>query len=185
VVAAPTQNQDQALEALRQAEAQRKESDAVARAQKERDEKIAAEEQLRAARAAHEEAVRQEREQAELKRQEEEKKLATVNPAETPATAPTVSPDVARQKAEADAAVRRQAQEEVALRMERLEKDMKNAPPVARTGPAVITPSAQTSHPEVSASKEQRLAELLRRYQADEITPYDYHMERAKIIAEP
>ena len=31
----------------------------------------------------------------------------------------------------------------------------------------------------------QRLAELLRRYQADEITPLEYHTERAKIIAEP
>jgi hypothetical protein len=34
-------------------------------------------------------------------------------------------------------------------------------------------------------SKEQKLADLLRRYQADEITPYEYHMERAKIVAEP
>lgn len=34
-------------------------------------------------------------------------------------------------------------------------------------------------------SKEARLDELLRKYKADEITPHDYHMERAKIIAEP
>lgn len=34
-------------------------------------------------------------------------------------------------------------------------------------------------------SKEARLDELLRKYRADEITPREYHMERAKIIAEP
>lgn len=34
-------------------------------------------------------------------------------------------------------------------------------------------------------SKAGRLAELLRRYKADEITPQEYHMERAKIVAEP
>ena len=35
------------------------------------------------------------------------------------------------------------------------------------------------------STKEGRLAELLRKYKADEITPHDYHLERAKIIAEP
>jgi hypothetical protein len=34
-------------------------------------------------------------------------------------------------------------------------------------------------------SKEARLDELLRKYKADEITPHQYHEERAKIIAEP
>jgi hypothetical protein len=34
-------------------------------------------------------------------------------------------------------------------------------------------------------SKEARLDELLRKYKADEITPHEYHFERAKIIAEP
>lgn len=34
-------------------------------------------------------------------------------------------------------------------------------------------------------SKEARLDELLRKYKADEITPHEYHSERAKIIAEP
>ncbi|MBA4148114.1 MAG: hypothetical protein H0X66_08355 [Verrucomicrobia bacterium] len=33
--------------------------------------------------------------------------------------------------------------------------------------------------------KEQKLSDLLRRYKADEITPRDYHQERAKILAEP
>ena len=34
-------------------------------------------------------------------------------------------------------------------------------------------------------TKEGRLADLLRRYKADAITPKEYHLERAKIIAEP
>ena len=37
----------------------------------------------------------------------------------------------------------------------------------------------------ISSAKQQRLAELLRRYQADEITPGQYHEQRAKILAEP
>lgn len=51
---------------------------------------------------------------------------------------------------------------------ERLKLQMQNAP---RSTP----PSA----------KEEKLADLLRRYQADQITPYEYHVQRAKIIAEP
>ena len=37
----------------------------------------------------------------------------------------------------------------------------------------------------ISAAKQQRLANLLARYQADEITPAQYHQERAKILAGP
>jgi hypothetical protein len=39
--------------------------------------------------------------------------------------------------------------------------------------------------PAISADKEQRLAELLRKYKAEEITPEEYHQQRAKILAEP
>jgi FKBP-type peptidyl-prolyl cis-trans isomerase (trigger factor) len=37
----------------------------------------------------------------------------------------------------------------------------------------------------ISASKEARLAELLTQYKADQITPEQYHTQRAKILAEP
>jgi len=37
----------------------------------------------------------------------------------------------------------------------------------------------------LSADKQQRLAELLQKYKADQITPEQYHTERAKILAEP
>jgi hypothetical protein len=34
-----------------------------------------------------------------------------------------------------------------------------------------------------SADKSQRLADLLQKYKADQITPEEYHTERAKILA--
>jgi translation initiation factor IF-2 len=37
----------------------------------------------------------------------------------------------------------------------------------------------------LSAEKQQKLAELLKKYRADEITPEQYHSQRAKILAEP
>lgn len=45
-------------------------------------------------------------------------------------------------------------------------------------------PSAPAPAPDLG-TKDGRLADLLRRYKADEITPHDYHLERAKILAEP
>jgi hypothetical protein len=39
--------------------------------------------------------------------------------------------------------------------------------------------------PAVSASKEQRLKDLLQQYMTDQITPEQYHEQRAKILAEP
>jgi hypothetical protein len=58
---------------------------------------------------------------------------------------------------------------------ERLKKQMQSTSPNAPLAPAETGP----------ISKEQKLANLLRLYQADEITPYEYHTQRAKIIAEP
>jgi hypothetical protein len=57
---------------------------------------------------------------------------------------------------------------------------MHNAPAPAPA--AARTPPANTN---ALSAKEQKLADLLRRYEADEITPYQYHMERARIVAEP
>jgi hypothetical protein len=55
--------------------------------------------------------------------------------------------------------------------------------PAAKPGPA-FKPLERPPSP-VSAEKDQRLAELLRKYKADEITPNEYFKERAKILAEP
>ena len=37
----------------------------------------------------------------------------------------------------------------------------------------------------ISADKEQRLKELLQKYKTDELSPEQYHQQRAKILAEP
>jgi hypothetical protein len=70
-------------------------------------------------------------------------------------------------------AVRKKAQEEAARRAEQLKKNMQVHPAEVEISNTPLT------------EKEKKLADLLRRYQADEITPYDYHMQRAKIVAEP
>ncbi len=47
-----------------------------------------------------------------------------------------------------------------------------------------LTANMETPASPLSGSKQDRLAELLRRYKIDEITPQEYHLQRAKIIAE-
>ncbi|MEK7781347.1 MAG: hypothetical protein AAB370_07585 [Verrucomicrobiota bacterium] len=59
---------------------------------------------------------------------------------------------------------------------------------VAAPAPVVVAPitaNIETAPSPLSGSKQERLAELLRRYKADEVTPQEYHTQRAKIIAEP
>jgi hypothetical protein len=55
-------------------------------------------------------------------------------------------------------------------------------PPVFQRNPAF--PPLQAPDLDVPAEKQQRLAELLRRYRADEISPEQYHAERAKILGQ-
>ena len=50
---------------------------------------------------------------------------------------------------------------------------------------ALAFPPIQGPPPSISADKQQRLAELLRKYKAEEITPEEYHQQRAKIMSEP
>jgi len=68
------------------------------------------------------------------------------------------------------------------------------AAPVAPARPAAVSAAPVLSIPltanmeappsPFSSSKQSRLAELLRRYEADQITPLEYHTQRAQIIAE-
>ena len=39
--------------------------------------------------------------------------------------------------------------------------------------------------PPISPSKQEKLQALLKKYQADELTPEQYQQQRAKILAEP
>ena len=43
----------------------------------------------------------------------------------------------------------------------------------------------QAPPPSIPADKQQRLLELLHKYKADELTPEEYHVQRAKIMSEP
>jgi hypothetical protein len=66
-------------------------------------------------------------------------------------------------------------------------KPMAEKPP-KKAGKVTVAPAFPlfaAPPPSVSADKEQRLQELLRKYRADQITPEEYHQQRAKILAEP
>ncbi len=51
-------------------------------------------------------------------------------------------------------------------------------------GPPVFKPLEAPPLP-ISAEKQQKLSDLLRKYKMDEITPEQYHEQRAKILAGP
>jgi len=68
------------------------------------------------------------------------------------------------------------------------QKQAKQPKAPKKQNPKLTTPAFRPIEgppPNISADKQQRLAELLRRYQADEINPAQYHEERAKILAQP
>jgi hypothetical protein len=79
---------------------------------------------------------------------------------------------------------------------EKKHKKEKPAPPAQAPQPASpadntylgqdlgMKPIAAPAVP-ISASKQQRLAALLQKYEADQITPDEYHQQRAAILAEP
>jgi hypothetical protein len=61
-------------------------------------------------------------------------------------------------------------------------------PVVTETNSTVMTPAVkplETPALPISATKAERLQALLEKYKADQITPAEYHTERAKIIGEP
>ena len=92
----------------------------------------------------------------------------------------------AKAEAEAKAAAEKQARMEAEARQEAEKQPMKQA-----TTKALVVQPASAYKPleapalPISAVKQHRLAELLAKYKADQITPEEYHRERAKILAEP
>jgi hypothetical protein len=66
-----------------------------------------------------------------------------------------------------------------------------SAPPKATPKPAKTVkvlqpfPALQAPPAVVSADKQQRLDDLLRKYRSDQLTPEEYHQQRAKILGEP
>jgi hypothetical protein len=79
----------------------------------------------------------------------------------------------------------RMAQENAAAQITAPAPVAAGQPAEAKPVPAVPAPVPMVAPPlPISGTKEQRLAELLRQYKADTITPQQYHEQRAKIIAE-
>jgi hypothetical protein len=70
-----------------------------------------------------------------------------------------------------------------------VEKMETPAPVVMQPKPAMVAepmvrPMEMPALP-ISATKEERLQALLQKYKTDQITPEEYHTERAKIMGEP
>lgn len=90
-----------------------------------------------------------------------------------------------------EAEARRLAAEERRARRTTARTTAAPAPaPAIASAPASAAPAGLQPVPlavpasPVPATKEQQLAELLQRYKADEITPQEYHAERARILAQ-
>jgi hypothetical protein len=102
-----------------------------------------------------------------------------------PATAADVSTEQQRKKAEAEAKAIIDAEKKAAADAEKQRK--KEEKQLARKGAPVapIVPPGPLVESKFAKSKSQRLAELLEKYRRDEVTPTQYHDQRAKILAEP
>jgi hypothetical protein len=186
-----SEDQRRALEALRQAEAAPLildqvppgapapaapmtapgQSQSVSAADKEA-QLLEAQRQLQAA----EEKARADQAQVEAARQQQELDQTRIQQAMDAEKAAAEQAQAAKARADEAAA------EQAVIAAAQSHQSANQAPSAAPQKEAAASMQATTNS---IASKEQRLADLLRLYQADQITPYQYHMERAKIISEP
>jgi len=88
----------------------------------------------------------------------------------------------AEAKKKADAKARKEAEAKAKAEKHGTKPGGTNAPAMKKG--AAYQPIEAPPLP-ISADKEQRLQELLKKYRADQITPEQYQAERAKILAEP
>ena len=82
----------------------------------------------------------------------------------------------AEKKAQAEEAPKAESQKPPAEQSQAQPKSGKKAPALTPIEPAPLP---------ISADKQQRLADLLRQYKADQLSPEQYHQARTKILAEP
>lgn len=91
----------------------------------------------------------------------------------------------------ADAAALAKARESIRKKMLQMEKDPSQAASTeaearalrnAKRNATMAFPPIERPASPLSDEKQNQLAELLKRYQADELTPEEYHRERVKII---
>ena len=90
----------------------------------------------------------------------------------------------ARRAAAAEASARAKAEKQAAAEAKKAKSDKPKPEATTVTSPVTLAP-VEPPPSAVSASKEAKLAELLRKYKSDSITPDEYHKERARILAEP
>ena len=117
-------------------------------------------------------------------------KLAELNAPAAPATAmPVAAKPVSKSQSSAapakaktadTAASAKPAAEQTPVKPEAAPKPSPPKVMSARGLPPIGSPA-----PTISPAKQQQLQELLQLYQADKISPQDYHDRRAKILAEP
>lgn len=167
---------------------------AEAKARQDADKKLA-DQQAAQARAAAAIKAQEEKDAAAKAKQDAAKKLADQQASQAKAAAEPAKAQAATNNAAASAA----ANTEAKAGKEQKETPPKAAPagqtaaapqPGSRTGNSYqgadlgLKPIAPPPLP-ISASKADRLAALLRKYQADQVTPQEYHQQRAAILAEP
>jgi hypothetical protein len=119
-------------------------------------------------------------------------------PANTAATAPATQPAkaVLNQPAAADPQAQKAAQDAMRAHMEADKKQMASAAqsqnsqhlnePKPGMTPGTVHSLQRPDGPPlpISQDKQRRLSDLLQKYKADQLTPEQYHQERAKILAE-
>ncbi|EEF58106.1 hypothetical protein [Pedosphaera parvula] len=136
------------------------------------------------------------------------KKTAAKKPAksETPAPVAAATEEVIVPISQLDASSESKAREALHRKMQELRSQNVAATPAPKVGGQAETPAvavnpapksnkyefmdvgsspASTAGVVVANTKDAKLAELLRLYMADQITPNEYHAQRAKIIAMP
>jgi hypothetical protein len=96
--------------------------------------------------------------------------------------------DKAAADAKAQKLAEKQAEKQHAAEVAAAEKQAKLNTDAAMKPPApaaVTMPDMAAPPPPISAAKQQQLADLLAKYQADQITPDEYQKQRADIMAQP
>lgn len=91
----------------------------------------------------------------------------------------------AQERAAAEAQKRAAATEKQRWEDESKAKSTKSKPVTVTKANAATFAPVEPLPSAVPASKDAKLADLLRKYKADAITPEEYHKERAKVLADP
>jgi hypothetical protein len=174
-------------------ERQRAAAEKAAKAKADAEARAAAKEKARmdAEHAAAEKAAQANAEAAARERAKEQARLQSEQAAAAKAAKAKADAEAraaAKQKARADAE-RAAAEKAAAKEAAKHAKATKSQPaqPIFQERPehqTAVTP-IHTAPAPVAGSKEQRLQALLQQYQADKISPEEYHSQRAKILAEP